>query len=132
VPARPAPDPANYPKFDLGECGKRDQISEGASDWFANEILPEYMEQFHKLTPAQYRDGYANVHGFICRDDSALMNDNHSSDGVRANAITMVHPKARLQMGCRKPAGDYRYCAEGGSAAVPAGAGGDADSETTK
>ncbi|MBK7844218.1 MAG: hypothetical protein IPJ71_11065 [Bdellovibrionales bacterium] len=85
---------------------ENDQIGESFCDWMAAEVLPTYMEENHKLTPAQYLIGYSNAKRLICRiepeeDEKNLKYlDVHPPGGDRINKILLVNPKVRAQMGC--------------------------------
>lgn len=88
-----------------------DQIGESFSDWMAAEVLPTYMEQNHKLTTQQYRNGYANARRIAC---SVQADDEdrgvHPPSENRINKIILVNPKVRAQMGCPSKHPENVYC----------------------
>jgi hypothetical protein len=91
-----------------------DQITESFSDWMGAEILPQYIEKNYKLTPEQYREGYANANRVNCwayPDTSDNFNyEVHPAIGKRINKILLVNPKIRSQMGCPTKHPDNVYC----------------------
>ena len=89
-----------------------DQIGESFSDWMAVEVLPTYMEQNHKLTTEQYRNGYANARRLICsvQPDGSESFGEHPPIENRINKIILVNPKVRAQMGCPLKHPENVYC----------------------
>ncbi|MGZ3804367.1 MAG: hypothetical protein ACXVB4_09175 [Pseudobdellovibrionaceae bacterium] len=91
-----------------------DQITESFADWMAAEVMPQYIEKNYKLTPEQYREGYANVFRTSCwayPDTSDNFNwDVHPAIGRRINKILLVNPKLRTQMGCPEKHPENIYC----------------------
>jgi hypothetical protein len=98
----------------------RDQITESFADWMAMEILPDYIEKNHSgLSVTQKRLGYSNVYRIMCEAVERTVFDNHPTTELRANAIALVQPKVRQQMGCKNPPQKYRYCPPEGRAESP-------------
>lgn len=108
---------------------EKDQIGESFADWMAAEITPEYIENFEKvhrkLTVAQMRMGYSNAYRFMCRDDESTKFDVHPKAERRANAIGLVQPRIRAQMGCTGNPKQFVYCPPEGfqRRRIPSGAG---------
>lgn len=88
---------------------QKDQITESFADWMSAEVLPKYIESNHKLTPEQYRLGYANVRRVSC-STGALSNGVHPAPDVRINRILLANPKIRTQMGCSPTRPNLLYC----------------------
>lgn len=92
----------------------RDQIGESVADWMAAEVLPIYMEQNHKLTTEQYRNGYANALRLICQIEQdpnvSFTLDVHPAMEKRINKILLMNPKIRKQMGCPEKHPENVYC----------------------
>lgn len=120
----PGPKPASF-------CGE-DQITESFSDWLGVEILPRYIEKNFKLTPEQYREGYANANRLDCwtyPDTSDNFNSEpHPAIGKRINKILLVNPKVRGQMGCPPSHSEWVYC-DSEKALLPPSQTGDQGSE---
>lgn len=91
-----------------------DQITESFADWMGAEVLPQYIEKNYKLSPEQYREGYANAFRIACwayPDTSDNFNyDTHPAIGKRINKIILVNPKVRAQMGCPEKHSENVYC----------------------
>lgn len=91
-------------------CDK-DQITEAFSDWMAMEITPEYIEKNHPtLTTQQLRLGYSNMFRPLCSAYEQQGYDDHPPTELRTNAIALVQPKIRAQMGCSASPANYIYC----------------------
>lgn len=96
----------------LSFCEK-DQIGESFADWLGFEVLPQYMEKNHKLTPEQYRIGYSNTFRPMCTIHEVSgqnNNDEHPPVQDRINKLLLVQPQIRRQMGCLKKLEGVVYC----------------------
>jgi hypothetical protein len=88
-----------------------DQITESFADWMAMEIVPDYIEKnYGNLSLTQKRLGYSNIYRTLCQADDRVYSGTHPTTELRANAIGLVHPKVRQQMGCKNPPTQYKYC----------------------
>jgi hypothetical protein len=89
-----------------------DPYNQAIPDWFATEILPEYIEDNYKstLTLSQVRNGYANVfrsRGPLAED---LSPETHLATRTLYNQLILAHPKIRAQMGCTDNNTSALYC----------------------
>jgi hypothetical protein len=99
--------PAQY----YSHCNGQDQIGESFADWFAYEVLPEYMSTSHpELTKEQYQLGYANAGRLFCSEAAANPTDPHPDGEKRVNRIALANPKMRKQMGCPEIPSHTIYC----------------------
>ena len=91
-----------------------DQIGESFADWLAAEILPRYVEKhLPSMSESEKRIGYANTYKPLCHPSESSEEvgfDPHPSTERRLNAIFLVNPKIRQQMGCKEPSREYTYC----------------------
>ena len=101
-----------------------DQINETVSDWWAAEVLTEYMADHHKdLKPRQFRNGYSNVFRGDCAGPPMLQNTGGHDHGAyygsfavhppmksRINNLLLVNPRIRKQMGCQGKHQKFVYC----------------------
>lgn len=126
----PAAGPAAFPAAGAAAAKsasfcENDQIGESFADWMAAEVLPQYMEQNHKLTTDQYRNGYGNTWRLDCEipatggNNMMYASDPHPSIEKRINNILLMNPKVREQMGCQETPKDRLYC-DSEKAVVPA------------
>ena len=91
-----------------------DQVTESFADWMGTEVLPQYIAKNYKLSPEQYREGYANADRVNCwayPDTSDNFNyEVHPAIGKRINKILLVNPAVRSQMGCPVKHPENVYC----------------------
>jgi len=86
-------------------CHGSDQIKEAMADWFAAEVLPEYMRRYRpELTSEQYRAGYSNVMRSQCKvekkQDGAAAMAQYPTIEMRIQGLLLANPLAREQIGC--------------------------------
>ena len=89
-----------------------DQIGESTSDWFAAEVVGEYIEQAHpELTSDQWRVGVSNIFRPFCSNvgDRSKF-DEHPDAYMRINAIVLTNPKLRAKMKCPPAHPKLVYC----------------------
>jgi hypothetical protein len=115
--AKKAPTKDGTPKSQRLAFCNQDQITESVPDWFAAEVLPEYMRRIHpKLTQDQFRLGYSNVWRGMC---DGLINlggsylDVHPTVEYRINRLVLVNPEVREQMGCPLKHPEFIHCKPG-------------------
>lgn len=95
-------------------CSK-DQIGEGVSDWWAAEVLPDYLNEVHpNLTKDQIRLGMANAIRPYCHEDEkkeAKVFRSHPTYLRRGNFLLLAQPDIRAKMGCPPELPEDReYC----------------------
>jgi hypothetical protein len=96
--------------FKFTFCGE-DQLGEDIPDWMAVEVLSTYTEQYHNtLSEKQIRNGYSNVWKFACHDKATSSSPSHADLEHRINALLLVNPLVRKQMGCTTPPKEHIYC----------------------
>jgi hypothetical protein len=95
------------PEFD--HC--KDQIGESTSDWFASEVLVDYIQKAHpRLTTEQWRMGASNIFRPICNFQEPKGFDDHPHLFERLNAIFLQNPKLRQKMKCTSGNPARVYC----------------------
>jgi hypothetical protein len=94
-----------------------DQITESTCDWYAMEILPEFIQQNHpNLTKEQWQIGFSNVFRPGCTDkkrtdkEKEKDQDEHPELTDRIDRIFLQNPTVREKMGCIKPHSKFVYC----------------------
>lgn len=92
-------------------CDGGDQINESVADWFGDDIMAEYISKnYPELTQAQWREGVANVFRPMCMEGGYPEFNEHPTTERRVDAVLLVNPKVRAQMGCTKPQSKYVNC----------------------
>ncbi len=90
-----------------------DQIGEAVADWYAFEILPEFIQKrYPNLTKEQYKIGYSNVfRSADCKDDVRKegVHASHPTTRDRIDKLLMSQPIIRKQIGCNE-ASEYHHC----------------------
>jgi len=90
-----------------------DQITESIADWFASELVTEYIDQnYPKLNQEQWQNGLTNIFKALCSSTKSETNnlDVHPPLDKRLNAIFLANPKIRQKLDCTKIASPYVYC----------------------
>lgn len=99
-------------KEEIPFCGQ-DQIGEATADWYAFEVLPEFIQKRHpNLTKEQYKIGYSNIFRSTDCSDDAREDGNFAKHPItrdRIDKLLMAQPLVRKQIGCSEPS-DYRHC----------------------
>lgn len=91
-----------------------DQIGESFCDWMAAELISEFIKNNHKLTTAQYINGYGNAFRPLCSSPNTENSDQeprrhpHTTD--RIDKILLVNPSVRKDMGCPEEHSKNIYC----------------------
>jgi len=96
-----------------GAKKQTDQIGEAVPDWFAAEIIVDYIKQNHpNLTEKQWQNGLTNTYKSLCskEDHKNSEKDVHSPTEKRINAIFLANPKVRERLGCSEIQSKYVYC----------------------
>ena len=91
---------------------QNDQLPEAFADWIGSEVLPEYIDKNHKLTPTQYQQGYGNALRTGCwlGGSGQIFGDTHPATAERINKLLLTQPKIRAQMGCPPNHPTSIYC----------------------
>jgi hypothetical protein len=89
-----------------------DQITESFCDWMAAEVLSDFIKNNHKLTTAQYINGYGNAFRPICssRTNSNGGDNKHPITADRIDKIMLMNPSVRKDMGCPPNHSENIYC----------------------
>ncbi len=76
-----------------------DQITESFADWFAAEILPDYLSSDQKIE-----------NSIDTRNVMPVSGDEHPQWTDRINKILMANPKIRSKVGCPEKQKNVEYC----------------------
>lgn len=96
-----------------GASKETDQIGESVSDWFAAEIIVDYIKQNHpNITQEQWQNGLTNVYKLLCKSGNHNYSEAHVHPPTekRINAIFLANPKVREKLGCSEVPSKYAYC----------------------
>ncbi len=89
------------------EC-EHDQVNEGFADWFAAEIVPQFVaKRYPGATLKQKRAAYVNSLWRTCNDTS--QQPQYPASELRGNALLAMNPLVREQLQCAKTH-QYVYC----------------------
>ena len=87
------------PSTALDHC--RDQIGESIADWFAGEVITDYIQEAHpNLTSEQWRIGASNIFRPLCSFNDFGIIDTHPATFNRINSVFLQNPKLRQKMKC--------------------------------